>query len=194
MKWIEANPGVRYIRLRRRGKRGTRVLFGTAVDPCFQGNVTNGASGSAPAPVGSQKTGGLLLQEMEETNNWARLALQLYFGWFALQFTVNGVAMGWLFTYHGPMPWFASLIILVFVGWNVIGAIGTVLVYKGLANCDARIDELIETLAKHISAEDYWSKPRSPIPRSMLNAVFTFCAITMFVSLGFWLILFIGGR
>jgi len=195
MKWIAANPRVRYIRLRHLGKRGTKVLVGTAVDPCFEGAVTNGATIASNGPSTSAKPGGLLLQEMEETNHWARLVLQLYFGWFALQFAVNGVAMGLLLAYHGQLPWFANLIILVFVGWNVIGAIGTVLVYKGLVNCDARIGELIETWAKRsISADDYWAKPSSPIPKSTLSAVFAFCAITMFISLGFWLMLFIGER
>jgi hypothetical protein len=140
-------------------------------------------------------SGALLLKELEETNNWARLVLQLYFGWFALQFTVNGVAMGWLFTDKGPMPWFASLIFLVFIGWNLMGTIGTVMVYKGLVEGDLRIQEVIERMAQHhLDDGDSSPTPRSPMPRRPISIVFGFCAVTMFISLAFWIVLFVAGR
>jgi hypothetical protein len=141
------------------------------------------------------KSGALLVKELEETNNWARLVLQLYFGWFALQFTVNGVAMGWLFRYTGPMPWFASLVFLVFAGWNLMGMIGTVLVYKGLVEGDVRLQEVTESMSQ-LHSYDHDSRPRarSPMPRGPISIVFGFCAVTMFISLAFWIVLFVAGR
>src|ERR1700730_8089321 len=83
----------------------------------------------------------LLVKEMEEINNWARLAFQMYFGWFALQFTVNGVAMGWLFTNKGPMPTFARLVFAILLGWNLMGTITTLVIRKHILDCDSRIRE-----------------------------------------------------
>jgi hypothetical protein len=131
-----------------------------------------------------------LCNEMEELNSWARLAFQVYFGWFALQFTVNGVAMGWIFTYKGPAARFGALVLVIFIGWNLMGAIGTLLVHKGLLDCDLRIGELVEMLTEQ-DRESRSSLPRSPMPRRAINTVFAFCAVTMFMSLVFWIILFI---
>ncbi|MDT5158759.1 MAG: hypothetical protein QOC99_274 [Acidobacteriota bacterium] len=131
----------------------------------------------------------LLLKEMEESNSWMRLAFQLYFGWFALQFTINAIAMSWLFNYKGSMPMFAGWVFFVFIVWNLMGTIGTLLVHKGLLDCDQRIREVIERLAQQVVNEDPASKPRSSTPRQSINAVFVLCAITMFMSLAFWTIL-----
>ena len=184
---------MRPIRLRLLGKRD-RLLFGYVVErtgyertryvPTTWARNTEDANSCA-----------LLLKELEETNNWARLALQLYFGWFALQFTVNGFAMGWIFTYKGSMPWFASLVYLVFIIWNLMGTIVTVLLYKELVYGDLRIQDLIETLVKpDPTDQDSSFRPGSPVPRRAISLVFGFCVVTMFISLAFWIILFVVGR
>lgn len=132
---------------------------------------------------------------MEETNNWARLAFQLYFGWFALQFTINAIGMSWLFTYTGPKPWFANLVYSVLIGWNLTGTIGTVLVYRGLVACDVRINQVFQTIAgPYQYGQTSWSRPRSPVPRPALSLVFIFCAVTMLMSLSFWIVLFLASR
>src|SRR2546430_10361876 len=82
----------------------------------------------------------LLLKEMEETNNWARLGAQLYFGWFALQFTVNGIAIGWL-TQSAIKPPFNRLVFAIFIGWNLMGTITTFFIRKHILDCDSRITE-----------------------------------------------------
>ena len=130
----------------------------------------------------------LLLKEIDETNNWARLAFQLYFGWFALQFTINALAISWLFTPRSSMPTFANSAFLIFIGWNLMGTIGTLLVHKGLLACDLRISEVTERLDQNHVTEVPDSRPRSPMPRQAINQVFGLCAITMLMSLGFWII------
>lgn len=194
LKWIVPSPRrMRPIKLRLIGKRD-RLLFGYLAERTGY-ERTRYVPTTWDRNTEDIESGALLLKELEETNNWARLVLQLYFGWFALQFTVNGVAMGWLFTYKGPMPWFASLIFLVFIGWNLMGTIGTVMVYKGLVEGDLRIQELIETMAQHhLDDGDSSPTPRSPMPRRPISVVFGFCAVTMFISLAFWIVLFVAGR
>ena len=187
MKSLGPNPRVRFIKLH----RGTRVLLGTA---CYAGNGSNSVPNTPDSVSENRKAGDLLLLEMQEINQWARTAFQLYFGWFALQFTINGLAMGWQFTHQGPVPWFANLTYMVLIGWNLMGTFGTILVYKGLTGFDLRINELTETLAKESIAGDSWAKPKSPIPLSSLSAIFLFCTITMFISLSFWVLLALGGR
>lgn len=197
MKWIEPSPRrIRYIKLRKL-KRGERVLvgFSEGADVASERNANCRKPGNRDPASGALEDRPLLLKEMDEINNWARLVVQLYFGWFALQFTVNCVGMGWLLTRTGPMPWFASLIFLVFLGWNLMGTIGTVMVYKGLVGGDLRMKEVIETMTRlHSTYEDSGFNLRSPMPRKAIGIVFGFCTVTMFMSLAFWIVLFVTGR
>ena len=198
MKCIERPPTlIRYIKLRRVKKR-EEVLIGFLVGANVFRDSERDANRRAPGrhrDPGAFEANTLLLKEMEETNNWARLALKLYFGWFALQFAVNGIVLGRLFTYIGPMPWFAGLIYLVFILWNLIGAIGTVLVSKALVQSDVKIKAMIEKLAgPHLDNQDSWPRPQSALPLSVINPIFVFCAVSMFVSLAFWIVLFVARR
>jgi hypothetical protein len=136
----------------------------------------------------------LLVKEMEEINNWARLAFQMYFGWFALQFTVNGVAMGWLFTREGPMPVFARWIFVILGLWNLMGTITTVVVRRHILDCDSRIRKVIKGLRRNHVTEDHWPTVHSPMPREAIRTVFSFCALTTFISMTFWAVLAIFPR
>ncbi len=131
----------------------------------------------------------LLVKEMEEINNWARLAFQMYFGWFALQFTVNGVAMGWLFTKEGPMPMFARWIFIILGLWNLMGTITTMVVRRHILDCDSRIRKVIKGLRRNRVTEEDWPTVRSPMPREAIRTVFSFCALTTFISMTFWTVL-----
>jgi hypothetical protein len=128
----------------------------------------------------------LLVKEMEEINNWARLAFQMYFGWFALQFTVNAVAMGWLFTSEGPKPPFARLVFLILAGWNLMGTITTLIIRKQILDRDSRITEVINILSQNHLSVGPGSKSLSPMPRQAIKIVFAFCALTTGMSLAFW--------
>ena len=133
----------------------------------------------------------LLLKDLEETNSWARSGFRLFFGWFAWQFTVNAAAIGWLFIYKGPLPALARMVYAMFIGWNLLGTIGTLLVHKSLHDCDLRIKEVIERLTQdHRPVDPSW-KPRSAIPLQAINAVFIFCAVSTFMSMSFWTIVFV---
>jgi hypothetical protein len=50
---------------------------------------------------------------------------------------------------------------------------------------------VIKTLTRYDTTEDTWSRPQSPIPLQAINIVFAFCAITMFMLLAFWTIVFV---
>lgn len=132
----------------------------------------------------------LLLKEMEETNNWARLGSQLYFGWFTLLLTVNGVAIVWLFTSNRAMPSFAPFVFFMFVVLNLMGTLATIFVGRYLLECDRRIQEVIEMLTHH-ETEDLWSRSQSPIPRQAVKILFGFTTIALIMLLVFWVISFV---
>jgi hypothetical protein len=137
------------------------------------------------------KQDALLLKEIDETNKWARLGAQLYLAWFALQFIVNGVATGWLFTNKGAMPASANLAYVVLILWNLMGIIATLLILKSLLDSDLRITEVIEKLTPQYRTLAAERQSRSPLPRRAISIAFTFGAVTLFMSLAFWTILLI---
>ena len=106
----------------------------------------------------------LLTKEMEETNNWARLGFQMYFGWFALQFTVNAVAVGWFFS-KGPVPMlsYTRMVFVLFAGWNLMGTITTFVIRNHIVICDLRIREVIEILTQRRLSDGDDLKARSPV-------------------------------
>ncbi len=191
VKWQTADPRFRYVSLRRSKKRSNRVLYGTVVNP----NVhIHEHKHDTPSPNGSNTSddGAKLLQkEMEESSNWMRLGFQVYFGWFALQFSVNAVAVGLLLDKSRP-GWFFNLACLLLISWNVLGGIMTVLVYKALAAKDERNVKLLAVLDRHYRTSDLDAESQSPMPRSSFAVIFAFCGVTMFVSFVFWVFVLIG--
>ena len=137
------------------------------------------------------KQGALLLKEMEEANNWARLGAQLYFGWFALLLTANALATGWLFARNSPMPAFTPLVFGVFVVLNLMGTIVTYRIRTNLLDSDRRIKEVIETVSQHHLAEYPWSEPQSPVPLQAIDTAFGFTATALAMLVLFWLALVI---
>jgi hypothetical protein len=133
----------------------------------------------------------LLQKEMDEINTWARLGAQLYFGWFALQFTVNGLVMNWLFTHTGAMPPFAGLIFGALIGWNLMGTIACILIRKHMLDCDLRIEAVMQRLTQHHVTEDPGFRPRSPVPRQAINTVCVFTATPLLMLTFFWTVLFV---
>ena len=138
-----------------------------------------------------EQTSKLLLKEFDESNNWGRVVLQLYFAWFGLQFTINCIGIGWSATRPEPRPGF-TLISLVFMGWNLMGTIGTVMVYKGLSAGDLRMKQLMNVMAKSDQTDQpLWLTPRSAMPRREIGTVFGFCVFTMLISLFYWIVSFL---
>jgi hypothetical protein len=131
-------------------------------------------------------TSALLKIEMEETNNWARLGAQLYFGWFTLILTINGLATGWVFTRTGGMPRLARLIFAVFIAVNLMGAVAAYHIRNHMLNCDRRIKEVIANLTKHQSIKDVPLTPNSAVALQAVNTVFIYTASSMMMLALFW--------
>jgi hypothetical protein len=77
------------------------------------------------------KPSDFLLKEMEETNDWARLGAQLYFGWFTLMLTVNGLATDGLLSHKVSVNlgcWISG----TFIGLNSLGTVVTFLIRNQL--------------------------------------------------------------
>ena len=193
---------VRHITLRR-VKTKYKVLVGTiegasnwSHDNCDRNAGRN--VGWSPPETGhrdsgavDEKTSRLLLKEFDEANNWGRVVLQLYFAWFGLQFTINCIGIGWFATRTESRPGF-TLISLVFIGWNLMGTIGTMMVYKGLSAGDLRMKQLMNAMAKSNQTDQpLWLSPRSAMPRREIGTVFGFCVFTMLISLFYWIVSFL---
>lgn len=137
------------------------------------------------------KADALLFKEIEENNKWARLGAQLYFGWFALMSTVNGLAANWLFTSRRDIPPFADLMFLIFVALNLMGIIVTFYIRKHMLDCDRRIQDVLTGLTRYHVPKGDSSAPQSPVPRHIVNVVFAFTGITLFMLLIFWIALWL---
>lgn len=133
----------------------------------------------------------LLLKEMDEINHWARLGCQLYFGWYAVQFTANGFATGWLFTRAGGVPPFANSVFLALIGTNLLGLIGTLLSLKNLLAYDLRLKDVLGRLTLHHGSESQSFPPLSPMPRQQINMVFGLCAVILFMAMAFWAVMLV---
>jgi hypothetical protein len=192
------NPTVvRYIRVKRKHRDDDlgAAIAAAVVSSESRRDCSDGTSEAPQRDVGAYQASTLLLKEFDEANIWGRLVVQLYFGFFAVQFTVNGVAISWLFTHAGEKwPPYTSLVYLLFVGWNLMGTIGTVLVLKGLAEGDRRMKRVMEEVFETNYADQNSSdRPRSAMPYRAISIVFSFCVATLLLSLLFWIVmLFVG--
>ena len=190
------DPRFRYLNLRGSRKRSNRVLFGalvtTHVHPRENGDEKPSPNGDATNVHVTDEGAKLLSKEIEESNSWARVGFQVYFGWFALQFSVNALAAGWLLARDAVAHF--SLACLLLICWNLLGGFVTVLAYKALAARDERTVELLAVLNRHYRTSDLHIEAGSPMPRSSFAAIFALCAVTMFVSFVFWTFVLIGGQ
>jgi hypothetical protein len=144
------------------------------------------------APQGGSANA-LLMRELDEINNWARLGGQLYFGWFTLMLTVNGLAVGWIFTHNGPLPPFAPLLFGVFIVLDLMATVSTYYIRNHMLACDTRITAILEGLARHRAATDPPPDVQSPVPREAVRTVFLFTGSTMFLLLIFWMVITVWG-
>lgn len=128
----------------------------------------------------------LLTQEIEETNKWARLGAQLYFGWFALILTFNGLSTNWVFTRTGGTPRLDRLIFAVFIAVNLMGTVAAYYIRNHMLNCDRRIKEVIANLTAQRSIEDVPLKPNSPVALQAVNTVFIYTASSLVMLSLFW--------
>ena len=131
----------------------------------------------------------LLTQEIEQTNDWARLGAQLYFGWFALILTFNGLSTNWVFTRTGVTTRFDRLIFAVFILVNVMATVAAYYIRNHMLNCDRRIKEVIKTLTAQRSIKDRSLMPNSPVALRAVNTVFIYTASSLAMLSLFWMIL-----
>jgi hypothetical protein len=128
---------------------------------------------------------------VEETNGWVRSGVQLFAGWFALQFIMNIAAIIWLVIYKGPAPTFSRSVFGVLIGWNLLGVIGSLLIQKTIHDCDLRIREVMGTLTKNVTPDDPPVKSQSGIPLRAIDVASISCAVTLFIFFAFWTIQFV---
>ncbi|MBV8859346.1 MAG: hypothetical protein JOZ02_20610 [Acidobacteria bacterium] len=152
--------------------------------PCGPGRASEPDS---PNPAQrTESPNPLQLKEMDEINNWARSGGQVYFGWFTLMLTVNGLGVGWLFTHNGPLPPFAPLLFGVFIVLDLMATASTYYIRNHMLACDTRITAILEGLARRRAAADPPLDVQSPVPREAVRTVFLFTGGTMFLLLLFW--------
>jgi hypothetical protein len=137
-------------------------------------------------PLGDRvRPADLLLKELDEIYDWARLGCQVCFALCTLFLAINAVAIGWLTTSNRAFVFFLFIVI------NAIGALTTVFLGKYLLQCDQRVREVIWMLTQHRETDDPWSWPRSAIPRTAIKILFSFTAFALIMLLVVWTGLFV---
>jgi hypothetical protein len=138
-----------------------------------------------PAAGNRVRPADLLLKEVDEIYDWARLGCQLCFALCTLFLAINAVAIGWLTTSNRPFVFF------LFIVFNVVGALTTIFLGKYLLQCDQRVREVIWLLTQHRETDDPWSWPRSAVPRTAIKILFSFTAFALIVLVVVWTGLFV---
>jgi hypothetical protein len=147
------------------------------------------ANNAAVRNTEADKLDALLIKEMDETNNWARLGAQVYFAWFTLVLTVNGAVAGWLYTRTIIILSFVRLICVVMIILNLMGTIVSFRIRQHLFESAGRIKEVIATLTRQPETEGAW--PQSPVPLRAIDTAFIATAAALIMLGFFWVILFI---
>jgi len=131
----------------------------------------------------------LLVRDIEETHSWARLGFLLHFGWFALLLAVNGVVVGLFITSWEDVRLFATALCIVFIGVNLVGVVGTVLLVGYLLECGTRVQEINRKLLRMNQSRDSFSESLALIPRTAIKILFGFTGLVLLLLLILWAIL-----
>ncbi len=137
------------------------------------------------APGDRVKPAYLLLKELDEIYDWARLGCQLCFALCTVFLAINAGGIGWLTTSDRAFLFFLFIVI------NAVGALTTVFLGKYLLQCDRRVREVIWMLTQHNETDDPWSWPRSAVPRTAIKILFSFTAFALIMLLVVWTGLFV---
>lgn len=143
------------------------------------------ANSRAAETGGGGGANALLAKELDEVNNWARLGAQLYFGWFALMITVNGVGISWLFTRNSGLPPFAPLVFWGFILLNLLATVASYKIWGHMIASGRRVTEVLESLTVRNGGVNV----QSAVPEAAINAASFFTGATLFMLLLFWAIL-----
>jgi hypothetical protein len=137
-------------------------------------------------PIGDRvKPAFLLLKELDEIYDWARLACQVCFALCILFLAINAVAIGWLTGSNRAFVFFLFILI------NAVGTLTVIFLGKYLLQCDQRIREVIWMLTQHHETDDPYSWPRSAIPRTAIKILFSFTGFALIILLVVWTGLFV---
>lgn len=199
VKWLQGSPtGTRFLRVGRTAKRYRAVLLATFAEPRTEADESGLEPSNPPSPTGygeAPTLSTLIVKEMDETYSWARLGAQLYFGWFALMLTINGVGVGWLFQYGNSKPGIARLIFGIFIVLDLMGTIATFYIRRHMLHCDERIKELIRGMPRPGVARLESFRVQSAIPPMVfVNTTYGFAGMSLFILIIFWLVLEIWPR
>ena len=148
-----------------------------------------GPSSRPQAVITNPPSEALLVRDIEETHSWARLGFVLHFGWFAFLLAVNGVAAGLFITRWEDVRLFANAICIVFIGVNLVGVVGTVLLAGYLLECGTRVQEITGKLLRMNQSRDSFSESLALIPRTAIKILFGFTELVLVLLLIFWAIL-----
>jgi hypothetical protein len=132
----------------------------------------------------------LLLNEQEEINEWNRAVAQIYYAWYTVFLTLNGVALTWVFGDKPPENHRPDLkyAIVVFALWNLLGIIATIAVACYVRSSNTRVQKINDLLTDRIG--DASVRVKSPMPA--LTSQIAYCAnvVALASLLIVWIILF----
>jgi hypothetical protein len=139
-----------------------------------------------PSPVVPDDSS-LLTAEMSELNNWTRTWITVYATWYVMTFTVNSLAIGWLFAYHDSVvsviQWARSVFTLI-AFWDLLGAAGAWKIREFYIYSDDRISSILGLLSTNKVRG-----AKSPLPRKAATLVYALTALSILVYAAAWVAL-----
>ena len=128
----------------------------------------------------------LLKTEAAEVNNYVRMYVQTFVGWFTFFITVLFTSMAWAlktaFDEQRRLKWGLPvyLVYALFSIQIVLGIVATYALRTDLVNADWRLNQIQFALAQHKALS-----PHSPVPPSFASTV-NLMALTLITNLVFW--------
>lgn len=99
----------------------------------------------------------LLIKELDELNNWVRMTLQIYFGWYCVFITVNGAGLAAL----TPPRLDERPAYILFALWNALGILISIPMALYVNNAHRRVSAIQYALVHH---RNHMLVLQSPIP------------------------------
>lgn len=84
----------------------------------------------------------LILKEQDELNSWNRTVCQIYFAWYTAFFTLNCIAMTWIFANDALHKAGSVYVFEGFAFWNILGIASTGFVLLYVIQSSRRISEI----------------------------------------------------
>jgi hypothetical protein len=132
----------------------------------------------------------LLLREFEDTQNWMRIGIQIYFGWYAFFFTLNGAAAALLFSGANSLARTAPLVrilAIAFTVWSILSVISAFAVLCYFVQRCQRLKQIMLYLSSQLDSGEVM-RPNSPVSHVTFAIIFGITVVTITCLAVLWVL------